>query len=212
MSVRVPNGSLIHLSSGLATAVTITALTNATEAVATATNSYTAGDIAVVSSGWSALDGRVARVKAPSGTQFTLEGYDTSSTTTYPAAGGAGSAQKVSGWTQLSQVTDISTSGGEQQFETYQFLEGSMQFQIPTVKTAQSIKVSIADDPTLPGFILAEAADIDRVPRVMRLTLPNGTVIYYNVYVTLASTPALSVNKIMTRDVTLSMLSLPKRY
>lgn len=212
MSVKVPNGALVHISSGLAAAVTITAISNAATAVCTATNTYSANDIVVVNSGWSNLDNRVASVVSPSGTAFNLSGFDTTSTIKYPTGGGAGTAQKVTGWTQLSQILDSSTSGGDQQFVQYQFLEDSLQKQIPTVKSAQSIKFSVADDPTQAGYVLALAADDDRVPRVVRLTLPNGSYIYYYAYVTLQRTPSLDINAVMKSEITLSMLSIPTRY
>lgn len=213
MAVRVPNGSLIHLSSGFGSDISVTALSNANPGVATAaSHGLLLNDIIVVSSGWSQLNERVARVASPLAGTFALEGYDTSSTSKYPTGGGAGAVKKVSGWTQLTQVTDSQSSGGEQQFVQYQFLEDSLQKQLPTIKSAQSLKFTIADDPTLAGFLLCETADDDRAPRVMRLTLPNGSLIFYYVYVTLSPTPSLSVNNLMTREVTMSMLSLPKRY
>jgi len=213
MAYRVPNGSLVHISSGLATAVNITALTNASEAVATATNTYTAGDIVLINSGWTGIDNRVAKVKAPSGTSFTLDSYDTTSTTIYPAGSGTGTAQKVSGWTQLGQIADSQSSGGDQQFTAVQFLESTIQVNLPTVKNPYTLKFTIADDPTQAGQILAAAADTDRAPRVIRITLPGtGGVIYMYAYVTMAPVPSLNVNQLMGVETTMSTLALPKRY
>lgn len=102
MSVSLPNGALVAIASGLGTSASITALSNASEAVATATNSMSDGDFAVITSGWSRLTDKVVRVSESSGTGFTLEGYDTSKVSIYPAGGGTGSFQPISGWTQLS--------------------------------------------------------------------------------------------------------------
>lgn len=70
----------------------------------------------------------------------------------------------------------------------------------------------MADDPTQPGYILAAAANDDRLPRIVSITLPSGSVIYYNAYISLNKTPSLTVNQLMAVQVTLSLLAEPVRY
>jgi len=212
MALSLPNGSTIGLASGYGTAAPITALTNATEAVATATNTFTAGDYVEITSGWSRLNNKIVRVKAATGTTFTLEGYDTSNTSIYPAGSGIGSARKVSGFTQLSQVLSSSSSGGDQQFLEVQYLESDAQIRIPTVKNAAGLTLSIADDPSLAGYQLASAANDDRLPRAMLITTAAGSKIAYNAYVSLNKIPSLTVNQAMACELTLSFLSEPVRY
>lgn len=77
----------------------------------------------------------------------------------YPAGGGIGSAKKVLAWQQIQQVMNPTTSGGEQQFVAFQFLEDDGQRQMPTVRSAQSFSMPIADDPNLPQWAAIEAAD-----------------------------------------------------
>src|SRR5574337_665473 len=88
MAVKLPNGTTFAIASGYGSPVTVTALSNASEAVATATNTFADGDFVEITSGWSRLNGKVARVSDASGTGFTLEGIDTSDTTVYPAGSG----------------------------------------------------------------------------------------------------------------------------
>lgn len=52
-----------------------------------------------MTSGWAKLDSRVVRVANISADTFELEGVDTTSTTSYPAGGGAGSAAKANATT-----------------------------------------------------------------------------------------------------------------
>jgi Phage tail tube protein, TTP len=212
MSVSVPNGALVAIASGYSAPVTVTAVTNATPAVASAVNTFTAGDIVEFTSGWSRVTNKVVRVAAPSGTAFSLEGVDTTLTSIYPVAGGAGTARKVSGWTQLAQILSSASSGGEQQFLTYQFLEADAEKKIPTVKSAFGLTFSVADDATQPGFILASAANDDRLPRAIRITLPSGAVLLYNGYISLNKTPSLTINELMAVEVTVSLLAEPVRY
>ena len=212
MAISLPNGALVAIAAGYAAAVNITALSNASPAVATAANTLVVGDFVEVTSGWSRLTDKITRVITPSAGAFSLEGIDTTLTTIYPALGGTGSFRRVTGWTQLSQILSSSSSGGEQQFLEYQFLEGDAQKRIPTVKSAAGVSFSVADDPLLAGYILASAANDDRLPRAVRITLPSGAVILYNAFISLNKTPSLTVNEIMAVEVTLSLKAEPVRY
>ena len=187
-------------------------MSNAAPPAVLVTNTFTTGDYVEVTSGWSRLTQKVVRLSVASGTGFSLEGIDTTLTSIYPALGGVGTARKISGWTQLSQVLSSSSSGGEQQFLEYQLLEGDSQKRIPTVKSAAGLTFSVADDPTLAGYILASAANDDRLPRAVLITLPSGAKLLYNAYISLNKTPSLSVNEIMAVEVTMSLLAEPVRY
>lgn len=91
-------------------------------------------------------------------------------------------------------------------------MEGDSQKRIPTFKNAAGLTFSVADDPTQAGYQLASAANDDRLPRAVRITLPSGSIILYNAYISLNKTPSLTVNEIMACQVTLSLLAEPVRY
>lgn len=213
MAVTLPNGSLVAIASGYGTAKTVSAITNANPGVATsAAHGFTDGDILEVTSGWSRLTNKIVRVDGAATGTFELEGIDTSSTSIYGVGGGTGTAREVTGWTQLAQIVGSTSSGGEQQFLNYQFLEADAESRIPTFKTAAGIQFTVADDPSLPGYVLAKAANDDRVPRAIRVTLSNGAILLYNAYVSLSTIPSLTVNELMTIEVTLSLTAEPVRY
>jgi len=214
MAVRLPNGSLIHIASGYGASKTMSAISNAAEAVATleASHGVIVGDILEITSGWSRLTDKIVRVSAVSTNDVTLDDIVTTSTTIYPAASGTGSVREISGWTQLTQILQSSSSGGEQQFLEYQLLEGDAQKRIPTFKNAAGLTLSVADDPTLAGYILASTANDDRLCRAVRITLPDGSLLFYNAYISLNKTPSMSVNELMAVEVTLSLLAEPVRY
>ncbi len=215
MSISLPNGSTIHIASGYSTSRTITAVTNADPAVATTSASppgTTNGDFMEVTSSWSRLTDKIVRVSGVSGSDFAYEGIDTSDTDIYPAGSGTGSVREITGWTQLLQIIGSNSQGGEQQFLNYQLLESDAEKRIPTVKSAGGLTLQVADDPTLAGYILAEAANDDRLQRAVRITLPSGAIILYNAFITLNKTPTLTVNQIMAVEVTLSFLNEPVRY
>lgn len=213
MAVSLPNGAVVSIASSYFAPVTITAISNANPAVASAVgHGLTDGDIVEVISGWSRLNSRVARVANVTADTFELEGINTTSTTLYPAGGGAGSARQVGTWQQITQVLEFTTSGGEQQFVTYSFLEEDVEHQIPTVKSASSFQMTIGDDAELPWYGILSDANDDRVPRAVSVVLPSGSAIYYNGYVTLNKTPTLTKNELMGLQSTVSLTSEPMRY
>lgn len=214
MSISLPNGALVAIASGYAAVKNMTAVSNANPGVATleASHGITVGDVFEVTSGWSRLTNRIVRAATVSTNDVGLEGINTSLTSIYPALGGVGTIREVSGWTQLSQILNSSSSGGEQQFLEYHLLEADSSKRIPTTKSAAGLSFTVADDPTLAGYILASAANDDRLPRAVRITLPSGGVLFYNAYISLNKTPSLTVNEIMSVEVTLSLLAEPVRY
>lgn len=214
MSVSLPNGALVAIASGYGSTKNMTAVTNANPGVATleAAHGIATGEIFEVTSGWSRLTNKIVRAGTVATNDVPLEGINTSLTSIYPAAGGTGSVREITGWTQLSQILSSSSSGGEQQFLEYQFLESDAQKRIPTFKSASGLSFMIADDPTLAGYQLASTANDDRLPRAVKITLPSGSIILYNAYISLNKTPTLSVNEIMACEVTLSLLAEPVRY
>lgn len=214
MAVALPNGAIVAIASGYGASKTMSAVSNANPGVATleASHGVTDGDFMEVTSGWTRLTSRIVKAGTVSTNDVPLLGIDTSLTSIYPATSGTGSVREITGWTQLAQVLESTSSGGEQQFLDYQFLESDAQRRIPTTKTPAGLSLRIADDPTLAGYILAATANDDRLPRAVRITLPSGSVILYNAYITLDKTPSLTVNQIMSVQVTLSLLAEPVRY
>lgn len=212
--ISLPNGALVAIAASYGTSKVMSAITNANPAVATLAtgHSIVAGDVMVVTSGWSKLTDRVVVAGTPSGDNIPLTGVNSTSTSLYPAGGGVGSIMEVLTWTQLAQILGSASSGGEQQFLEYQLLESDTQQRIPTTKSASGLSFTVADDPSLAGYQLASQANDDRLPRAVRITLPSGALIFYNAYISLNKTPTLTVNEIMAIEVTLSLLSEPMRY
>lgn len=213
MAVVLPNGSIVSIASGYGSAKTVSAVTNANPATATSTaHALTVGTYVEVASGWSRLNSKIVRVINPLANAFDFEGVDTTLTTIYPAGSGVGSVRAITGFTQLSQILTSTSSGGDQQFLTYQFLEADAQRQLPTFKNPQTVKFQVADDATLAGFQLAGVANDDRLPRAIKIVLASGAILLYNAYVSLNRSPSLTINQLMECEVTLSLLNEPVRY
>lgn len=213
MSVSLPNGVTIALATAYGVAKNITALTNGNPAVATsAAHGIANGALIEVKSGWQKINERIARVADAAAGAFSLEGMNTSSLIQFPGGTGAGSVREITAFTQITQILETSTSGGEMQFATYSFLENDFEAQIPTQASAQSLALTIADDPTLAGYKALQAAAETREVRALRITFPNGSMILYNGYVSFNETPTMTKGEVMGVQATFSLLSRPVRY
>ena len=214
MAVSLPNGATIALGATYGPVVALSAFSNASPGVMTlaAGHSIAVADIFEVTSGWSRANGNVFRASVVNVNDVSVEGFDTSSTVRFPVGSGTGSVREVTGWQQITQILETNTAGGEQQFVTYSFLEDDAEHQIPTVKSPISFKFKIGDDASLPHYAVLDAADADRLQRVVRVTLPSGSVIYWSAYVTLQKTPTLTKNEVMGLEVTMSLINTVTRY
>ncbi|HWG77823.1 MAG TPA: ubiquitin-activating E1 FCCH domain-containing protein [Steroidobacteraceae bacterium] len=84
------SGAVLSVATAVSgTAVSATAITKANPAVVTATNTYSAGDVVTSSGivGMTQLNNRAFVVTAPSGTQFTLKGEDSTNDSVYVSGG-----------------------------------------------------------------------------------------------------------------------------
>lgn len=213
MSVKLPNGVVFSLGVTLDSAKSVTAVTNANPAVASsATHGYNNGDLVLLKSGWQKASERIWRVANKDVGTFEIEGLDATATSTYPPGAGVGTVAKVSAWTQITQVLECTTNGGDMQFANYSFLENDFESQIPTQASAMSLQLSIADDPTLAGFIALKKAAATRSAYPFRAQMPDGSVIFYYGYVSLNETPTMNKGSVMACQATFSLMSVPVRY
>jgi hypothetical protein len=213
MAARLPDGAIVSIATTMGTAKTVSAITNATPGVATSTaHGFTDGDLVIMSSGWSNLNNRVVRVDNSATNAFDIEGVDTSSATLFPSGSGVGSATEVTAFTQVTQIMGFATSGGDQQFATFSFLEQNFETQIPTITSAQTITIDIADDPSLAGYIALKAASDARATRALKIAMPDGSFILYYGYVSFNETPTVSKGAVMQVKATFSLLGRPVRY
>lgn len=212
MAAQLPDGATVLLETSTGVAKTVSAITNANPAVATSTaHGLANGAIVRVVSGWSRLSNRILRVAGQTANAFNLDGFD-STAAVFNAGGGVGTATEITALTQIPQVMGFETSGGDQQFVNYSFLEQDFETQLPTIQSAMSIKLTIADDPSLAGYIALKAAGEARATRALKLFLKDGSFILYNGVVSFNETPVTTKGQIMTVSATFSLLGRPIRY
>lgn len=213
MAFRLPNGSTFDFAETYSDDVTITAISNANPPVASATaHGFEEGDTIVVTSGWTKLTGRGFKVGTVTTDTFVILGVNTLSTQSYPNGVSAGTAKSVTKWVNIPQITEVASSGGEQQFYQFGFLEEDEDRQIPTTKSPSTLTLTVADDPSQPYVPVVEAADELKEERLQRLNLVNGDIILYNSIASITNTPSLTRNQIMVRTITLAQQGRVTRY
>lgn len=213
MAYTLPNGSTIDLASAYNAVVEVTGVSNANPAVATAVaHGLAEGDIVLITSGWSRINNRAFRVGAVTTDTFVLEGVNSTNTTFYPVGGGIGTAKSTDTYVTINQVTAVEFAGGDINFLDVQFLESDTQVQLPTVKSAISMTLTVADDPDQPYVSVVEGYDESREIQVLRLNLVNGNTILYTAIVTASNTPTVTINELLTRTISLAVQGTPTRF
>lgn len=214
MAFRLPNGSTFDFAATYGPEITVTSISNANPAVVTTATPHNLedGDIVVLTTGWLKLSGRGFRVVDAEGSSFKLENVNTTSTVRYPSGVSAGSVKGVLTWVNVPQITEVASSGGEQQFYQFGFLEEDEDRQIPTTKSPSTLTLTVADDPDQPYVPVIEAADELKEERLQRLNLVNGDIILYNSIASISSTPSLTRNQLMVRTITLAQQGRVTRY
>jgi hypothetical protein len=213
MAARLPDGATVFIATAYGSAKTISSITNADPGVASSTgHGFTNGDLLEVLSGWQRLNERIIRASGAATDAFNLEGQDTTSTQRFPTGSSAGSAREITTWTQISQILEFTTNGGDQQFANFSYMEEDFERQLPTITSAQSVTIGIADDPTLAGYQALKTASDARALRALKLVLPDGSLILYNGIVALNETPSLTKGQVMAVRATFSLQSRPVRY
>ena len=217
MAITLSTGALLSVAKSYAASVSISAISNASQASITtgSAHSIVPGDYVEITSSWGLLNSRIARAyTGTTGSTLILEGVDTSDTTKYPVGSGATAAtvRKITTWSQLSQVKGISASGGSQNFANITSITDTVERQIPTTKAAVNMTVDVFDDPSLAWYADVSAADAARSPYGLLMSFPNGSKLCGNAYWSLMKIPTMATNEALMTQITLSYAAEPMRY
>lgn len=214
MAVSVPNNSTFSVATTYGAAISVSAATNAAEAVlTTVANTFAVGDILeFISSGWVKANLRLFRVKAATSTSVTLEGLNTTDTKAFPAGNGAGSLRKIMTWTVMPYMKEFTVSGGDPKYNTEEYLDVEDEIQMFNGFSASSIAMSIADDPTLPHNAVLQAATDSQAVTAIRVVLPSGAPLLYNGVLGFNPSPSLVKGQGMVVKCGVALRSRVNRY
>ena len=216
--ITISTGTNISIAKTYGPSVSMTTITNSVDAVTPAVATLAAGHLVVVgdfveiTSGWDLLNNRIARVSAVATNSVTLEGVITFGTSKYPAGTGAGSIRRITAWSQLSQLKDMSASGGDQQFADITAISDRTTKQMPTVRSAVTTSLTVFDDPTLAWYSDVTVASDSSIPYGLLMVFPNNSKLVANAYWGLQKVPALGTNAALTSSISLSYVADPIRY
>lgn len=175
---QVPTGSTYFVATAFSAPVTVTGISNASEAVVSATaHGYSNGDVVEISTGWGRLNKRAFRVKSSAANTFVLEGADTTNTTFFPSgAGSAGSVRKVSTLVQVDKVLSSTASGGEAQKIEYKYQESDIRFSMNDGFSAVSRQMEIdADSIGSPSYAALRTLTEVQSDTILKTVTRNGS-------------------------------------
>jgi hypothetical protein len=214
MAFTLSTGATVNIAKTYSAAIAMSAVTNATEAVATlaASHGVTAGTYLELTSGWGKIDKMVVRVKSVATNDVVLEGLNTSEQMYFTPGSGIGSVRRITAWTQLTQIKDISSSGGEQSFAEATTLDSLVERKIPTMRSAVTMNMTVYDDPALAWYADVTKASDSSTPYALRMDLPGGSKMLANAYWSLQKVPMIARNEVLGTQMTLTYAADPIRY
>lgn len=202
----------VAMQSAMAAAVAISAISKASEGVVTtsAAHGYLAGDIVFLEvQGMYQVDQRVARVKSPSGSTFTLEGIDTTLFDTFSS----GTVAKVTLGTSITTATSISSSGGDYDFIDTTTIHASQRSQQPGLPSATTFSMEHIWDPADAGLAALKVASDAQAKRVFAFTFGQGGArMYFAGYVGASLLPGGSAQAMVTTSTAITMNGFPTYY
>lgn len=173
---QVPSGTTFHIASAYGASKNTTIVTNATEAVVTCTgHGYANGDVVEVSSGWGGLHLRVFEVKSVTIDTFVLKGFDSSDTNKYAAGLGIGSVRKITAFTQIQQVLETQSSGGEPRPVNYKYTESDIEYSMNNGFAAVVYTLTLDDDSdTTAGYAALKTLTDSQADTCFKMLLKSG--------------------------------------
>lgn len=213
MAITLATGTVLSIASTYGAVFNMTAITNATEAVATlgAGHGTVVGDFLEVTSGWDLLNSRIVRAKTVVTNDVTFELINTVGGS-YPTGTGTGSVRRITAFTNVQQVQSFDTSGGDLNFADITTIVDRTQKQVPTTRSAQALSLTVFDDPLLPGQVAVQAANDSNTPAAFRIVFPNSSRMVINGYWSIDSAPSIAVNAPLTNNITFTALAQSTRY
>jgi hypothetical protein len=192
VSITKTTGTQFAIGSTYGATITVSAITNANPAVATfsASHGVVVGDFVELTSGWDLANGRVFRVSAVATNDITLEGFNATDTTKYPAGTGTGTAREITAWTTLSQITPgFGVAGGEQNFADTTTVANLIRTQIPTDRNPITVTLPTFFDPALGWYATVKTASESSTPYAFRMVFPNSSRLVVSAYWSLRGVP-----------------------
>ncbi len=177
--VPLPDGAKLSLYLAALTALPAGVMSNATDAVVTTANTLQPLAVVVMTSeDYPELEGRVARVKAATATEVTLDGVDTSNTEKFSPGGSVSLIHLDPGeWQRLPYVPSFGLTGGDVKTGTSSYLDVEGDQEFGNGRNARRLEYTISwkQDGAARAALLAS----DGMESVHRLQFKDGSTSFY---------------------------------
>ena len=214
--VPLPNGAKLSLATTIGAAVAISAISNASPAVAAtaAPHGYNDNDLVLLSlPGLSKIDNQVRRVlDGVDASHFILPGVDSTNLTAFPPGAGVGSARAITGWTPISKVPGFETTGGDAKTGTTSYLDSDKDLPFISGENATMLNIRVSHQPGSAQEQALMAASDSGELQVLRLTLKTGAQLFYVGELHFNPNPTTSKDAEMTNGVMLALQSTMTRF
>lgn len=204
MSYSTPEGSKFQFSTSFGSAVTVSAASNASESVLSATaHGLVTDDEFLFLSGWEDANQSVFRANNLTSNTLGAKGLDSSSTVFFPSGSGTGTIQKVTSWTDIPQVLGVNADGGDAKFINVDPVSSRNGLQIPAGFNGGKITLNLGYDPTNANYKTMLALGRVFTKCAFRIIGGGGAVYGYGYMVT-SEVPKMSKGNVNTVDCVLA--------
>lgn len=201
----------VSMQSAIASAKTITAITQASPAVVSSTaHGYSNGDIVYLEvQGMRQVNERAFRVAGVTTDTFQLEGIDSTSFDAFTS----GTAQKTTLGTNITTATSISASGGEFDMIDTTTIHDNARTNMPGLPSAISFTMEHLWDVSNAGQAALKLASDAQSRRVFKFQFGSGgKIIYFAGYVGFTGLPGGSAQDKVTTSCVITMNGTPSYY
>lgn len=179
MAYYFPQGTKVFYSNTLAAAKTVSAVTNASPAVATSTaHGFADLDPILYASSWADAADTVFEVDQLTADTFGILGLNATDTNVYPSGSGGGTAKKISTWVEIPQILTVASNGGGVKYGTVSPLGSRQDTKQPIGFDAAGLDIKIGYDPT--NTVITGMQTLTRVfgKVAIKLVIPGGGRVY----------------------------------
>lgn len=179
--IPLPNGAKVALATTFGSPITVSAVSNANPAVATAAaHGLTSNDLVLADTpGWERLDSSVRRVDDEDTGTFKFEGLNSTDTVKFPVGGGVGTVREITAWTQLPKIPTFATEGGDAKTITSSYIDYLRDINFITGENATMLNFQVSYAPDSAAHTALQAASDSGSIQVVRMVLPDGSQLYY---------------------------------
>lgn len=202
-----PEGSKFYYSATMAAAITVTAVSNANPALATAVgHGLSDNDEVLFTSGWEDATDSVFRVDSQSADTFDIDGLNTTDTDWFAAGTGTGTVEKLSSWVEIPQVLDIQTSGGGARFSNIEPLAKRNAIAVPTGFDPMNITLTLGHDPANATYLAMVNLSRTLSKVAFKMVIGGGAVGYGYGHMVVSEAPLLNRGQANRVTAALSLL------